>query len=503
MSRGLAWTLVAAVVALGAVLRAIPCWNDFWLDEIWTYLTARTLTSPLAVFTAIHHSNNHHLNTLFFYWIGDTPHWPAYRIPSLVSGTASVALAAGFAARRGRLEAVLAAVLSAFCFALIHFSSEARGYAPLVCFSLLALWSLELDLERPRAWTAAVFGASAVLGLLSQLVFLFVYTGALVHSAQRLLRQRATVRSALGALARLHLGPLACFALLYWIDLRKLQIGAGPPPDPAWLLSRVVGFTFGLPVVRELAAPYAALGALVVGLGLRRLARAGDDLWLCFLIAILLAPLLAIATLRPEVIAVRYFLVGIAFTLLLASFELAHALRAGGTQRALALAALALFLVGNGLHTQRFFEHGRGGYLAALLTMAERTQGERIVVGSDHDFRVGSVLRFYASRLPATKTLDYRPRDRWPPGGPEWLIFHYQERPARRHDWLVLHSGARYALVAEFDHAAISGFYWALYRNLGSPPLDSAGSETPARRSSTMPKPSDPKGSAPSRATRR
>ena len=250
------------VVALGAVLRAIPCWNDFWLDEIWTYFSARSLTSPLAVFSAIHHSNNHHLSTLIFYWIGDAQHWAAYRIPSLVSGTASVALAAGFAARRGRLEAVLAAVLTAFCFALIHFSSEARGYAPMVCFSLLALWSLELDLERPRARTAALFGASTVLGFLSQLVFLFFYAGALVHSAQRLLRKRTAGRGALGGLARLHLAPLACLALLYWVDLRELQVGGGPAPDLSWLLSRTVGFTFGLPAQRELAALYAILGAL-------------------------------------------------------------------------------------------------------------------------------------------------------------------------------------------------------------------------------------------------
>lgn len=496
MSRGLAWGLVAASLALGAVLRAIPCWNDFWLDEIWTYFSVQGLTSPLDVFTAIHQSNNHYLNSLIFYWIGDAPHWSVYRIPSLVAGTASVALASGFAARRGRLEAVLASVLTAFCFALIHFSSEARGYSPMVFFALLALWTLELDLERPRAWTSALFGASTVLGFLSQLVFLFFYTGAFVHSAQRLLRKRATRRSALGALARLHLAPLTCLALLYWVDLRELRVGGGPALDLAWLVSRTVGFTFGLPVQRELAALYAALAALVLGLGLRLLVRAGDDLWLCFLISILIAPLLGIATLRPDVLAVRYFLIGIVLVLLLAAFVLAQALRVGGASRAVALAALAVFLAGNGLHTMGFFERGRGGFLAALLTMAEQTQGERIVVGSDHDFRTGTVLRFYASRLPAGKALDYRPRGRWPPGGPDWLIIHRGERPARVRDPLVLDSGERFRLVAEFDHGAISGFYWALYRKLEP-------SSGLARRSSTTPKRSERNGSAPNRATRR
>jgi len=336
----------------------------------------------------------------------------------------------------------------------------------MVCFALLALWTLELDLERPRAWTTALFGVSTLLGFLSQLVFLFFYAGALVHSAQRLLRKRATRRSALGALARLHLAPLICLALLYWIDLRELQVGGGPALDLPWLLSRTIGFTFGLPARPELAVLYAALGALVLGLGLRLLARAGDDLWLCFLITILLAPLLAIATLRPDVLAVRYFLIGSVFMLLLLAFVLAQALRAGGAARAVALVALAVFLAGNGLHTMRFLEHGRGGFLAALLTMAEQTQAERIVVGSDHDFRTGTVLRFYASQLPAGQTLDYRPRGHWPRGGPEWLILHRAERPARTRDRLALDSGERFRLVAEFDHAAISGFYWGLYRNL-------------------------------------
>jgi hypothetical protein len=131
-----------------------------------------------------------------------------------------------------------------------------------------------------------------------------------------------------------------------------------------------------------------------------------------------------------------------------------------------ALAALAVFLAGNGLHTLRFLEHGRGGFLAALLTMAEQTQGERIVVGSNRDFRTGTVLRFYASHLPAGQTLDYRPRDSWPRGGPEWLILEHAERPPRIRDRVLLDSGERFRLVAEFDHAAISGFYWALYRNL-------------------------------------
>lgn len=469
MTRAAALAWVGLALAVGALLRAIPCWNDFWLDEVWTYLLAQRLHSPLDVFTAIHHSNNHHLNTLLVYWTGEARHWSVYRLPSLLTGIGSIALAAGFAWRRGRLEAVLAAALVAGCFALIHFSSEARGSGLAVFFALAALWLLELDLARPRAWTAALFGACVGLGYLSQLVFLFFYTGALVHSALRLVRRAGVGRAAALGLARLHAAPLLGFAWLYWVDLRRLSVGSGPPPDAAWLLSRVFGFGFGLPVWRQAGWLYAALGAALLLLGLERLRRQGDGLWWLFLITILLAPMAAIGAFRPDVVAVRYFLIGIALALLLLAYALADALRAGGWRRVAAVVMLLAFAVGNGVHTGRFLALGRGGFRAALRMMAERTPGPRVEVGSDHDFRNGSVLRFYARELPPGKTLDYRSHKRWPPGGPEWLVIHRQERPEQVQPTLSLRPGERYALVAEFDHAAISGFYWAVYRNAAAP----------------------------------
>src|SRR5262249_29206558 len=129
VSRRAAAITVAACVVLGAGLRALSCTNDFWLDEIWTYWDALRLRSPVEVFTAIHHSNNHHLTTLLFYWLGDQRAWAVYRLPSLAAGTAAIALGAALGARRGRLEAVLAAALLAASFPLVHFSSEARGYS--------------------------------------------------------------------------------------------------------------------------------------------------------------------------------------------------------------------------------------------------------------------------------------------------------------------------------------------------------------------------------------
>ena len=455
---------VAAAVGVGIALRVVGLWSDFWLDEVWTWRLAARVGSVLDVFTRIHHSNNHHLNTLIFYWIGDTSEWWLYRLPALACGSASVAFAAAVAWRRGRLEAVLAAWLTAGCFALIHFSSEARGSGPAVAFALAALWLLEHDLERPRAWSAVAFGLCTVAGFLFQLVFCFFWAGALVHSGWVLWRRRREAWPWLVSMLRLHGAPLLAFAVLWFVDLRRLAVGSGPSPAADWLAARTVGFALGLPVAPEFGLPWALLAALLVGAGLRRLAQRDDPAWTGLAVAIVAAPALVLGWLRPDVVAVRYFLIGIALSLLLAALLLADALRAGGARRALAAGVLAVFALGNGVHLVRFGEHGRGGYRAALRTLAAETNGPILEVGSDHDFRVGSVLGFHARELPADKRLVYLPQHRWPPEGPEWMLLHRQERPGAPKTFLVSQS-TRYALVAEFDHAAISGYYWMLYRN--------------------------------------
>lgn len=483
ISRRAALVACAGIAALGAVLRIAPATGDFWLDEIWTWFDVGRLTSPLQVFTSIHHSNNNHLNSLFFYAIGREAHWTLYRVPSLVAGILSVPLAAWIASRRGRLDAVLAALLVATCFALVHFSSEARGYATAVSAALVATVALEAALGGRRG-AGALFGVCVVLGFLSHLVFLFFYAGAIAQSGWRLLREPTQRARGARRFAALHAFPLACFALLWWVDLRLLAVGGGNPTDYAALVARTVGFSLGLPVLAALALPYAALATALIAAGVHRLRRDGDDAWILYATTIAIAPACVIGLLRPDVVAVRYFLIGITFTLILASQLLADLVRAGGPRRALGLALLALFLAGNGRHIAAFLEHGRGGYHEALLTMARQSPGSRIVAGSDHDFRNGLVLRFYGRWLPEGVTLDYRSRTERPPGGPDWLVRHAPRRPAEILKRVGDGQGNRYALAAEFDHAAISGFYWALYRN-----VEAGESPASARRSRTTPKP--------------
>src|SRR5262245_23800260 len=481
------WLAVAACVAAGTVLRAIPCTNDFWLDEIWTWQSAQQLHSALGVFTEIHHSNNHHLNTLLFYWLGDQRAWALYRLPSLVAGSATIALAAAIAGRRGRLEALLAAALSAASFALVYYSSEARGYSLAVCLALVALLALLRFFERGGAGAAALFATATCLGLLSQLVFVFFWSGALAWTALRLERRPEPASARLADALRLHAAPALALLLLYLVDLRHLRVGGGPPAVAGEIAARTLGYTLGLPVRPELGGAYAALALGLLALALRRLARERDDLWVLHLVAIALAPAAILAAARPEVIDLRYFLIGIALFLILLARLAAGALRAGGWRRAAAAAGLAVFFLGNGVHAARFLELGRGGFQAALRYMAEHSAGPAIVVGSDQDFRNAIVLRFYARLLPSGRSLDYRKRSEWPPGGPEWIVVHRRERPRRPLPELSFDDAGRYRLAAEFDYGGISGFYWGIYRrssDAGNAPTDpgAAGSRGRSRR---------------------
>jgi len=465
----------AAITVVAGVLRAVPAGGDLWLDEIWTWSLAQRLDGAWEIFEGIHHSNNNHLNTLVFYGFGDAAPGVLYRLPSLLAGIASVPLASLLAARRGRLEAVCAAILFGGCFALIHFSSEARGYAPAVFFALASLWLV--DPRAPREIRPArllAFHVCAVLGFLSHLVFLFFLAGPAAQLAWRTARGAPPRAAAIRRFVWLFAPPFFALAALWWLDLRHLHVGGGDATPLRWWLGRTVAFALGLPVLPALAFAWAALAAAVMTLGLRLSWRENDDDWVLVAVAVVLAPAAALGVLRPEVVAVRYFLIGIALYLLLASRVVAAGLRAGGWRRAVAVTGLALFLIGNALHVAPFLRLGRGGYSEAVRFMAGARGGAVFSVGSDHDFRTGLVLRYYARALPAGVRMVYQTESNRPRAGSDFLILHAGERPDPPGAALEDRFGNRYRLAREFDHAGISGFWWGVYRRAPSGDADAS-----------------------------
>jgi hypothetical protein len=451
--------VVAAVVLLATALRLPGLFTDFWLDEVWTLKIVLGMDSMWDVFTEIRHSNNHHLNTLFFYALGDREAWSLYRLHSLAAGVASVWLAAVIGGRHGRTEGVAAALLCATSYLLIHFSSEARGYAPVVFFALASLALLQ-DFGALRSWSrTALFWLCVCAGFLSHLMYLHVFAAAGVSMAVALWRRERDLRRAAQGLARLFAPPGLFLACFYWFDVRLTKIGAGPELETFEVFVHALSIAVGGPATGLLAgrialATLALFGGAVVWWALR-----GRDEWVFLLVVIFVSPALSFWLMRPDVFFVRYFLLSTVFGLVALAGPMAAACARGGVPRIVAATAFAAMLLGNGILTQRFYAYGRGDYLETMRYIAASTQHPPPTVAGDHRFRNHNVIRFYNRYLPEAHRLVYVPQDQYP----EWLLLHRIGPLGRVDQKLTDAQGHRYELARVAPYSDLSGWHWLVY----------------------------------------
>lgn len=456
--------VLIGTVVVAAMLRVPGMFSDFWLDEIWTLTIANGLESPLDIVTSVRHSNNHHLNTLIFYLLGQQEHWLAYRVHSLLAGVGTVVLAWLVAARFGAVEPILAAGFTAVSYLGIHYSSEARGYAMAVFFAFLTLWAALRFADRRDGWSAALIWISACLGWLSHLSYIHAFAALTVWLPFRLWKTCST-RGEAGWRAVQALAVPATFALgFYFFEVRKITIH-GAPDYRLWeVLTKTASYAGGGPARGPLAVAVALVSTLAVGAGIVRIARRRDDSWVFYAMAIFVAPATVLAVLRPEVLFLRYFLISIGFALVVVAVLVADLLRSGTAGRTAAAILLAGFVIGNAYDTARFYRYGRGGYLEALEHIAVTTPGPVATLGGDFDFRNEMVVDFYQRFLPPGETVDYMTHERYPPKGPEWVVLHRIGPLGEVHESIDDSLGNTYLLDQVKPYSDLSGWHWLLYR---------------------------------------
>jgi hypothetical protein len=460
------WIAAAGVVAAGAALRILAARGDLWLDEIWSLGLAREAGSAWRVFTAIHHDNNHHLSTLWMLALGPSAQSLAYRALAVAAGAATLALVALRPMRLGSGEAFAWLSLLAFSWILVHYASEARGYAPAMLFAVAAFVSLDRFLETGRRSWAAAFSLSAVLGLLSHLTFLYAFLAFAAWAAAAWIRDRATRRPDAALLAAFAV-PAAAFAALWAVSLRQLVVGGGPEYRTWAVLRELLRASLGLP-----------RGPLEL-LGLVALAGAANEIrWMIrqrrpeaafFLAVLLVAPGLVLAWSRPEYLAPRYFVVAVPFFLLLVGRSLARLWRRAPWGRVAASAAMAVFCAGSGFQVARLLRDGRGHYREAVELIVRSSPPGDATVGSDHEWRNPVVLDHYARQVAGAGMLAYVPSPEWPWYAPLWFLRHDLEEDPRPPGEMVGPRGRRYTLVRQFPSAPMSGWHWQLYRRDGPP----------------------------------
>jgi hypothetical protein len=455
------WLPVLAATAVAAALRFAAILQEPWIDEVWSWGLARGRASAAEVFT-LRSSNSHALNTLWIYFAGDRPDFVLYRLPAFLAGIACVPLAARIAGRYGRAAALAAAWLTALSFLHVVFSSEARGYAPMVFFSLASFdcaWTW-LD-GGARRWLVLAW-LSAILGVLSQTLFVVGWSGIALAVAARIGRDdrpRKIARTAAFASV-----PLLAFGAWWLVNVRHVFNAGAPPWSALDQLARTASSAFGLPAFgvpdgHVVALVGTMLAAIVLALDVRWLAMRGDPAWVAQLAVVALGSAAIVVLLRHEYVAERYFLVPLAFWLLAFARVLG---RLAERAPLAALGLLLLFVAGNARELVPFLRVGRGEIGELVRAMGVRSSSNPIVVTSNFDFNVRLLLDWHARSLGPGRAVRYVPQQKLPPAGADFAVI---QQPLGPEVPAAVRIGARrYALVGTSRHAGPSGADWAVYR---------------------------------------
>lgn len=454
---------IIGVVLIAVAVRCLAARGDLWLDEIWSLHFAQSVSSFWEIVTRIHHDNNHILNTFLVYMLGEHENVVVYRLPALGASIASVILAGMIGRRWGRAEALIAVVLTGSSFLLIHYGTEARGYALVVLFALLSFYLMERYLDGCR-WAGPLFGPAVVLGLLSHLIFAHAYVAMLIWSFLWFVGTRRSWLGVAGRMALCHTIPIGLGVLLYIVHVRHLEIGGGPVFSRMAVLVRSAALTLGAPEAGSMAMAAAAVALAVIIVGVGLLIRERSALVAFLPVVIALSPAMFLLLFPPRHLYVRYFLISILFFILLLCRVLGHLYRRGSVGRIACGVILVAVVAGNAMYTADLLRLERGQYRAALTYMVRNTPGEVVHVGSDHDFRNGTLIDFYTPRLSSKKRIVYHRRDEWPVDGPDWIIAHSWILNVNPPLAITDELGTPYYLERSFQYARLSGWQWFLYR---------------------------------------
>ena len=464
--------VLAALVALGAALRLALARGDLWLDELWSLSFARQIAWPWDVVTTIHHDNNHPLNTLALFLtvkiVGAHAAPIVYRLVPLAAGIATIPLLFSIELRStdplARTRAWIAATLCACSFLAILYSSEARGYAPAALFAVLAF-----AMVRTRAAAGmtssrdrALFAVVCALGLLSHLTFLFVYAGLAAWTLVRAVKQPS---GGWRGWITLHQLPLVVIVGIYLLDARKLVYGGGPAFTFTDVVTRVLSFAAGGPDAGIWKWIAFAGAVTVIGYAMWILVRDGDDEWVFFATSLVFAPLVVLLSYKARFLDVRYFFILVPFLWMLSARALAELSTHGLAGRSLAVTVVLVSVAANLAHLIAPLREGRGHYKDAVVTMASSTAGDRVTVGSDHDFRNRLVIDYYGEEHPAGKSIVYAPAPEVAAGRAEWYLTHTIDPAGDVVPPSTISPGGQpYAYVRSFKYGGASGWNWHLYR---------------------------------------
>ncbi len=458
---------VAFGVLLGATLMVFAASGDLWLDEIWSLGFAELATSPIELVTRYQHDNNHLLNTLFLYLLGHQENVVTYRLLAILSGVGTLVLLACAGARWGARESLAVVYMAGTSYPLVLYSSEARGYAPAMFFSVLSLVTLQAIWRSPRLWKLLVFWAAAVLGLLSHLTFVIVFASLLGLSLLRAVTASTSWQRVLLAITAQYALPVTFAVLLYVVYVRDIMIGGGPTYSTAELIGTATSLALGLQYQPWVGIVAAVCVVSLIAVGTWGLRRGGHDEWAFFPLVLVIVPGVFLAVSQSSYLHVRYFVVSFPFFYLLLAHVFTTCRRASAKTAALAVCTVIVLMTSHLGRVRALIVEGRGHYRQAITDIVNTASDPVVRIASDHDFRNQMVLAFYARFLPPAYSIRYVVHSHWGEETPDWYITHSQDLGYRPPDEVTLPRIGTYSLFGNYPYSGISGWSWSVYRRRG------------------------------------
>lgn len=477
---------IVAICALAAALRIAAARGELWLDEVWSIsLVESEVRSPADVIFRLRHDNNHFLNSWVAYSLGpEAADWK-YRAPAIVAGLLSVLLAAWALWRLGPLPATAAAALVGLSYLMVHYSSEARGYAYLCCFMLLTYGALLRAHESGCLRWEMLVSVGCVLGFLAHPLFLTVFLALQVWTwlpDGMPIDRVAARRLAMAAVFRTVV-PGLWFAWLYWINFRRMQVGGGDP-QPYWkVVTQTLSLALGGPFAGPASYFAASLSVLLTAIALVYVGRQSPRRATFYATAIFLMPAaLLIASPRSDIYP-RYFLGSVLFVYLLWSELLGAMFKQGRRGQTLFIAALVAFFAANAIHIADLVAHGRSHYREAIELLEHETVGPQLNIAADHGLR-HRLMFDRASRLrPLSKSLVFEPRDPNAIDKAEWFFTHSLDSESIAPQAIQINDIHIFDLVESFPFAGLSGWQLNVYRRTGGATDMQRASRSPAASS--------------------
>jgi len=463
------WIIPIALILLGGILRFAAARGELWLDEVWSLTMVRRLASPLEIFFKLRIDNNHHLNSLWLYFVPTEAPLIAYRLAAILSGVLTLAVAAALSASRGRGPMFGAVLCCAASYIMVHYSSEARGYAPLMLFLLLACWSRDRARRTDRTGWSLLYATSCILGFLSHIAFLQFFAPAatldLISSIRGKTPNSFPTKKFTPLLLRIGI-PSLFFSLFWLVSLRGMQIGGGNKADYLEIILETLAISIGIP-----ASPTGTLLGAVIALFLLiavivHLWSISSDWALLFIGSAILMPALLLVLMGREDIYTRYFLIGIVFFQWALGDWLGSLLQSSTRKqfRPVAVVLLVLFVAANGIQDADLIRLGRSHYLEMLDDAARQSTSKPAYITADHPFRQGMMLGFYLPRSPAAEKVQLATQ---PAHKPEWVLVHGQDPVLDKQTSIDHPQLGSFTLTKKYPAAKLSG--WNLYLYHKSP----------------------------------